>query len=242
MALIRNAEAESMARDAIVLDLGDLQRQGERILADARSKAERVLEDARRERERLVSGAAEEGREKGYREGIERGREEGLRAGRDEALGATRESLERLDVGWSSALDQFVSARQRMLVEAKDDVVRLAVAIAEKIVKRRIEHDPAAVVDQVEAVLEMLVRPTALLIRVHPEDKELVSDALPGLIAKFPAAGHAEIAEDGTLERGSCVVGSRDAAGGQIDASIATQLDRIAEALLPGEREKGTSA
>ena len=39
MSLIQNIQADRLAKDAIVLDLGDLGRQAERILGDAREEA-----------------------------------------------------------------------------------------------------------------------------------------------------------------------------------------------------------
>ncbi len=233
MGLIRQADLEHVARDAVVLSLGDLRAQGEAMKAQARHEAAQIVQAARGERERLIQGA----RELGHGEGLKTGRDEGLRAGREEgrsaALGEARPRLEALEQGWAQALREFRATREAMLEQGKRDVLRLAVLATERVTKRRLEVDPTLVVDQVRAALGEVAAPTALTLRVHPEDIELVSDALPGVLAALGSdASQARVVEDAALARGSCVVAR---AGGAVDASIDTQLARVAEALLPGQ-------
>lgn len=245
MALIKHNQAVDIARSAVVLDLGDLRRQGLLILEAARDQAAGIIAEAKAERERIVAGAAEAGRAAGMAEG----REEGLIAGkleaRDAALAEIRPRLEKIEASWKAELEALEQAREGMIHAAERDLVRLALLIAERVVKRQILADPAVVLDQLRAVLSAVARPTALAVRVHPDDVPLLEQAMPTLAARFGAARHAELMADPTLDRGSCVAEMRGAhgpagedapsiAGGEIDASIATQLQRIAEALLPG--------
>src|SRR5690606_929417 len=104
MALIRKSVAETLSREAIVLDLGDLVRQGEQIKARARAEADRILAEAQAERQRLIADAAEVGRQEGFARGVEEGRKQGEAAGRDAALGEWREKLIALESGWTQAL------------------------------------------------------------------------------------------------------------------------------------------
>jgi flagellar biosynthesis/type III secretory pathway protein FliH len=234
MALIRQSLANTVARDAVVLDLGDLVRQGEALKAKARAEADRIVAEAKAERARLVAGAAEEGRKEGLARGLEEGRRQGEASGRAEALAAAAEALKKLDARWSAALAEFEGARETMLLGARQDVLRLALAAAEMVTKRAIALRPEAAADQLAAVLGLIMRPTRLTVSVHPDDAALVREALPGLTERFAAAAHAEVAADAGLERGSCV--ARTGTGGVIDASVRTQLERIVEALLPGVR------
>lgn len=232
MALIRQAEFAMAGRDAIVLDLGDLARQAERLREAARVEAEQMASQARAERERILSGAAEEGRRQGHEEGLSRGREEGMKAGREAALADARERLAALEASWTKALEAFDTERERMLQEARHDVLRLAVAVAEKVVKRSIVLHEATAVDQLAAALTLVSRATRLSVAVHPEDREPVREALPELLGRLASGAHVDLVDDAALHRGSCVI--RTASGGEIDASIGSQLDRIVEVLLPG--------
>lgn len=231
MALIRQSSTGSFTRDAIVLDLGDLSRQGEQIRARARAEADRIVAEAKAERDRLITGAVEEGRKAGTAQGLEAGRQQGILEGHQAALAEMREGLAMLQAGWMTALGAFDEERDRMLLEARQDVLRLAAVVAELVTKRAVVLDPGRVRDQLAAVLAVLARPTRLTVNVHPDDLGLVQDALPAMCEKYSAATHVEISPDPSLPRGSCV--ARSGTGGVIDASIRTQLDRIVELLLP---------
>lgn len=220
-----------MVRDAVVLDLGDLARQAEQIKAKARAEADQILAAGKAERDRMVAGAAEEGRKQGFAKGQEEGRKAGEAAGRQAAISELREKLTKLDQGWSAGLAAFESERERMLLDARQDVVRLAAAVAELVTKRAVELKPEGVVDQVAAVLALLTRPTRLTVALHPDDEALVREALPTMAQKFASGAHIELAPDPTIARGGCI--ARTAAGGVIDATIAAQLERVAQTLVP---------
>lgn len=234
MALIKQANADHLVRDAVVLDLGDLCRQGELIVEQARKRAEAIIREAEAERTQLVTGGAEVGRAEGYARGLEEGRAAGAVQGRNESLQERSAALAALEAAWTGALDSFNAARDSMLRGAAIDLVRLAAQIASKVTRRTVDLDPRAVEPQLEAVLGHVMRPTKLVIAVHPKDLTVAREVLPDLVSRCDPGMHAELVEDGTLQRGSCVVRARDAVGGEIDASIDTQLERIATALLPG--------
>lgn len=230
MALIKNAHTDSLARDAVVLDLGDLSAQAAAIIERAEREAARIRDQARKERERLIADGRREGFEKGMAEGLEQGRQAGREEGRREALEAMQERLQALDARWSAALEDFESNRKRLMVESRTDVLRLAVGIAERVTRRRVELDETAVTAQLEAALEYVLEPTRLAVLVHPEDVEIANAALPQLMARMSTSPHIEVRPEERLTRGDCIVETR---GGEIDARIETQLERIVEALLP---------
>lgn len=236
MALIRHAEAKQVARDAIVLDLGDVQRQAAQLMEQAQRRAEAIVAEARAERERLLAGAAEQGRAEGLAKGTEEGKRVGIEQGKNAALAEWRAKLGEIEKKWSEALREFEAERDRMLAEARVDVLRLATQVAEKVVKRVISIEPGIVEDQLRAVLATVARPTELLVAINPEDRAVVEAALPGLMGCFQSVRHIELTDDPQLLRGSCVARTRGdgAAGGEIAASIDEQLRRIADLLLPG--------
>lgn len=240
MAMIRRADFREVARDAVVLNLGDLLAQGEAIKRAARDQAEAMLASARAERDRLVSGGAADGRAQGLARGLEEGRAQGLAEGRAQAAGEHRVALEAIEKAWTEGLAAFEGQRERLLTEAKQDVVRLALAIAGRVTHRLVEAEPGIVADQLGAVLSLVSRPTRLRIFVHPDDRAVAEEALPGLLARLGESAHASLEADATLPRGSCI--ARGEGGAGIDASISTQLDRIAEALAPGSARAAPDA
>lgn len=231
MAVLRQADAVRIARDAIVLDLGDLARQGEQVRARAKADAEGILTRAAAERQKMLAGARDEGLTLGLAEGRKKGMEEGRKEGAAAALVEQRGSLQKLEAAWSAALDDFIQQREGVLLEARQDVLRLAVMMGERITKRKIEVDPSVVVGQLEAALALLAHPTRLTMAVSPADEALAKEAMPGLMSRLPSAQHVDLVIDPALTQGSCI--ARTGAGGMIDASIPTQLDRMVAALMP---------
>jgi flagellar assembly protein FliH len=238
MALIRQANARQVARDAIVLDLGDVQRQAELIVERAKKSAAEILQSAGAERDRLLRGAADEGRKAGMEQGLAEGRATGAVEGREAALAERAGTLAALEKGWGEALSRFSARRDKLFTDARSDVLRLAAMIAERVVKRTIELDEGVVAAQLEAVLAIIARPTDLIVSIHPDDRAVAEKAVPSLTGRASSVRHVEFVEDPSLGRGSCVARTRDAksdsGGGEIDASISTQVQRIVDSLLPG--------
>lgn len=231
MALLRPSELARLPRDAVVLDLGDLASQGRQLCAAAQAQADQIVADAKKKREFILAGAREGGFAKGMEEGLARGRDEGLRAGEKAALDEWRAKLSKLEQSWATALARLEAEREAMMQAARADVVTLALRIAERIVHRQIECDPSTVVDQVAAALAHVAQPSGLVIAVHPDDAALVQAAIPTLSTRLAALRHASLVSDASLARGSCIL--RSHGGGEVNASLHTQLERIARAIVP---------
>lgn len=230
MPLIKETNAELVKHEAVVLDLGDLRRVAERMAADAEAKAQQIIADAQAEAQRLTSGAAEAGRKQGlaagHAEGLERGREQG----KAEALAGMNEQLGALIARWGQTLDQFEADRRQMLIDARQSVLELALAMGEKVARRVPQVDPTVVVDQVAEAVDRMARPADVTVRVNPADVPLVTVSMPSLVERIGTLEHVHIADDEQIERGGCVV---TYGRGRIDATLDTQLARMVELLLP---------
>jgi flagellar assembly protein FliH len=229
MPLIKHANADRVVRDAVVLDLGDLTRQAERILEDAHAQAAEILAETRAEAERLRTAAVEAGRAEGRETGLADGRESGAAAAREEVRTQLAPRLDQIVTSWQSALEHWERERREMLSRAREDVLEFAFEIGRRIVHRVVEVDPSVVEDQLAEALSLVRRPTGLCVVVHPEDRPLVESILPGLVSRIDDVEDADLVENDSIERGGCVVRM---AGGRIDARLDTQLDRIAHTLL----------
>jgi len=240
VAVIKRADADTFARKAVSLHLGDLNREGDEMVARAKQEAGAILAEARAEAERLIANASEIGRAAGHEAGLAEGREKGHEDGYSAALRASAETISHLESAWRGALDLLEADRARMVAEARLDIVRLASVFAERVVKRAVELDATTVERQIEAVVAAAVRPSRLVLAVHPDDDGPARDALPALMERIGSSADVEITTDASLRRGSCV--ARLAGGSIIDASVDTQIDRLIEAMLPGEGREGRDA
>lgn len=235
MAMIKSNQAGQMMRDVIVLDLGDLRKQADQIRQSAHDQAQQILAEARQQAGKMTAGAEEIGRRAGYEAGRTEGLEAGRQAGHAEALEQSTQALQQMTEAWTAALRHWDSQRHDMMIEARQSLMRLAVEIAAKIVKRVPRIDPMVVSEQLASAIEQVTRPSALTVRIHPEDRPLIEQALPALVDAAHQVDDAELVDDDRLARGGCVVESGQ---GKFDATLDGQLQRMVEALLPGQMDR----
>lgn len=161
----------------------------------------------------LPSAASlQEARQAGFREGEA--------AGRSAAQNESRPVLERL----AHTIDELAALRPRLREQAELDLVRLAVAIARRVVRRELTVDPQTITGLVKAALEHLSAEERIRVRVHPADEAAVRSSL----AASGRAPSMEVSGDAALERGSAIF---ETERGDLDASAETQLAEIERGL-----------
>jgi len=229
MALIKSKNTGGLVTRGFE-DLGVLKHEADEIVGTARAQAVEILAAARAEATTLLSEATPRGLSEGREQGLTEGRAEGERLGREEAVGQFTAQFEALAVSWATALDEFETSRHDMVQAARQDIVELALTMGGRIARRVIEADPAVVQDQVAEVLGLVTAPTRVTISINPQDRALVKSVLPALCERLTTNGDVELRDDADIERGGCVLKT---GSGRIDATVQTQLQRMAEALLP---------
>ena len=122
------------------------------------------------------------------------------------------------------AIEELAGLRPRLREQAEADLIRLAVAIARRIVRRELTVDADAITGLVKAALEQLAVQEAVRVRVHPEHEA----AVRAYLASTGGAAEIEVAGDGALEPGSVIF---ETARGSLDASAETQLAEIERGL-----------
>ena len=236
MPIVKNAQARELLGSAVVLDLSDVRREAVDMVASARLEADAIIDAAREEAARLTGGAAEAGRAEGLETGLAEGRETGLEAGRTqgraEAMASMEERLDAIATGWSASLEAFVAGRETLREEARRDLLRLSIAIAERVLGRLPAHDPGRVAEQAAAAIDMLASATRIRLRVHPEDLEIVKSHFEGVVGIAGAAQDHDLVfeTDETIVRGGCVAAVGD---GEVDARLDVQMSRIVKGLFP---------
>lgn len=233
MALIKQANSSVASRDAIVLNLGDLRREAERMRDEALAERDRILKDARAERDRIMAGASEAGYDAGYTEGLAQGTAKGETEGTDRAYAECCERVKAFEESFDTALGAVEEEREQVIREAKSDLMLFACAFAERVTKRVIELDHTVVDAQLEAALKLVLGSTRLSVVVHPGDREVCERIAPVLARRRVSESPVEFLEDESLGRGSVVLRTDK---GTIDATVDTQIERIVSALVGTER------
>ncbi len=149
--------------------------------------------------------------------GRERGREEAREAEREALVTARRQEEQRM----AGVMESFTVARERYLHAVEGEVVKLALAVAARILRREAQMDPLLLTGAVRVALGQLSATTEVKLRVPASDLELWREAiahLPNLAVKPEV-----MAGDG-LRLGDCVIESNL---GTVDLGIRSQLGEI---------------
>lgn len=210
----------------------NVEQQAEALLAAARARAAELLRQAIHEAEKLREQARAEGaavgRQEGLRQGLEEGRARGLSEERSKAEAALPETARTL----AALAGAFADERRALHLAAERDLLRLACAVAARVVKAEIARDPGAVRRNVEAAVALAAGRRRLVLRVHPGDADTLRTYLPALQKAFTDVEGLELAADPAVARGGCRV---ESVVGDVDAQIETQLAQIETALLGDE-------
>lgn len=221
---------QSPASKLSAFSMADIEKQAKAIVIAARLRAERLILVAQQEAEELKRAAHAQALAEGKKEGLAKGIVEGRGLGREEALGEQRQALASVIGALAASAGQLDEARLALESEAKQAVVALAIAIAERVTKRMGVLDPRVGEANIEEALRLVVHSVDVRIAIHPSQKEMLEGVLPRLKAQWPNMKHVELIADGTLAPGGCRIFS---GGGQIDGDLDLQLNRIAQELLP---------
>jgi flagellar assembly protein FliH len=121
------------------------------------------------------------------------------------------------------SIEDLSGSKARLRKEAESDLVRLAVAIAQRVLRRELTVDAEALRGIVSAALERMNLRDICRVRVHPAHEQLVRQMLTA-----SGAPKAEIVADNSLLLGDILF---ETTRGSLDASIDSQLVEIERGL-----------
>ncbi|MFZ7125677.1 MAG: FliH/SctL family protein [Desulfobacterales bacterium] len=160
-----------------------------------------------------------------FRKGFAKGEAEGLVSAR-QAARPTIEALEAL----TQQLDGY---RKRLRLHIERETVRLALAVARKILNREPTISEQVILNVVREALRQTEEPDKVLVRLHPEDLELIqssSDILPDPANEQDRNARMDaltFEADPAISRGGCFI---ETDFGEIDARIEQQFRVVEDA------------
>jgi flagellar assembly protein FliH len=196
-------------RDTLEFIRAELHQDSGDLVLDPRQ----IIENARQEAESKIREA--------YAEGLRRGTEAG-HAKFAEAVGKAAESLE-------SAATAMEEARVEFLRSLEPQVVTLATAIAERILRREPTVDPERVRTVVHEALAHLEKRERIVLKLNPADLAALKEHNITLLTEFGAVEDLEIIADDTVAPGGCVAQSEFL---EVDAQMETQFQKIVDTLM----------
>lgn len=163
------------------------------------------------------------------RRGFLDGREEGIEEGwaqereRQHAVqeAASRAAAEKLNAERARLIANLDEARQQYLHEIEPEVVRLALGIAARILRREAQMDPLLLSGAVRVALGQLAASTRVRLKVPESDLALWTEA----IALLPNPGtRPEVIAGEGMRLGDCII---ETELGSVDLGVRAQLNEI---------------
>lgn len=208
----------------------DVEEQARALLVRARQAAEKLIAEAQREAAGLKQAAHAQGLAEGRREGLTRGVEEGRAAGQQQALEEHRAQLAAAVGALNEATTDLEAARTELEAAALEEVVGLAIAVARRVTKRQALVEPEVLTENLREAMKLVVHAGDVKVAINPAQRQTLDAALPVLRLEFSRLGHVELVDDSSVHPGGCRI---YAGGGQVDATLDQQLDRVVADLLP---------
>lgn len=172
--------------------------------------------------------AAKRGHDEGYSDGFEAGKKDGYNAGFKQG----ESDLNRRLQDFTGLVNTLTEPLRELDVQIEDELVALAMAVAQQVVRRELKLDPGQVISVVREAFEILpVSSRNVRLFLHPDDAELVRSV-------FDVDDDAPVwtlVEDPLLSRGGCKIESESS---RIDASVEKQLASTIATALGDERER----
>lgn len=141
--------------------------------------------------------------------------EQGFRQGRDESSAEVKAASERL----AKTLADLANFKRTLRAEAEMDLLKLALAIARRILYRELLTDPEAMHGLVHAALQKVQNREIWRVRVHSAGVDVLRSCLHKI-----GMGSVEIMADPALKPGDLLI---ETSVGELDASVDTQLQEI---------------
>lgn len=166
---------------------------------------------ARAEADAIRAQAGRAGYEEGYRDGVD----------------AARADLADATHALQAAAAEVAELRAAAAGAVEREAIGLALAVADKVVAGALEAKPELVIDVLAGALRGVTDREHVTVLVNPEDLETVRAALGDVGEALGGFGHLDVQAERRVGRGGAIVRTET---GEIDATVATKLERAREA------------
>ncbi len=208
--------ASGRAPQAVSFSFADMRGQANDYLGTVRAEAAKIVQQAHQQAEQIRRQAEVAGR---------KAAEAAAECVLDEKVGKRMQTL-------LPALERLVSeindTKGQLLAHWEQSAVKVSSAIAERIIRRELAHEPNITLDLVAESLRLAMGAAEITLHVNPTDYENLGSQIKRLAVSLAQLTPNEIVADPSISPGGCRVETRF---GEIDQQIESQLRRIEEEL-----------
>jgi flagellar assembly protein FliH len=198
----------------------DLSQQARRQLDASRQEAERMLETAKAEIATLRKQAYDEGLRAG-RQAAQSEAEDKLRRGIDARVGEHGTAMR-------SMVQQIANVHEQWLQSYADSFVSTVIAVSERVIRGRLDREPEVIARWAAESLAAARSANRLTVAVHPETLAELGQSLDDLLRHPGLPDETSVIPDESVPKAGVVVRQ---VGGEVIATLETQLERLREAL-----------
>jgi len=198
----------------------DLSQQARRQLQQCQEEIAQLRAEADAEIEAL--------RVRAHAEGIAAGREEAARDAETKFQAAVEAGIAQHGAAMQSMVQQIAQQHEQWMQQYRDSLVSLVVAVAEKLVRGRLDREPEIILRWASEALVAARTAERLCIAVHPETLAQLGPALDELLNQPGLPEETSIMPDEAVLADSVVVRQL---GGEVTVTLHSQLQRLQELL-----------
>jgi flagellar biosynthesis/type III secretory pathway protein FliH len=220
MPVIKATDSPHTSLHRTAFNFDDLRGQAEQYLAEVRREAAQIIEKAKQDAiatKHQYEQQARQAAEQSVQQRVEQLAGEIV----NQRLQTLRPALERA----AAAIEK---GRGDWTALWESQAVHLAIAIAQRVIRRELSKAPEIQVKYIEEALELVAGNHQVRVRIHPDDHQSLGGLAEHWITPLLARASAQLVPDARVSLGGCIVESQH---GQIDQRIETQLARIEEEL-----------
>ncbi len=225
---------EPKAISAMREDLYEIYNHREEIISEANENALRIINSARISAQEEIAKCKKKGYDEGYDSGVEEGRKRGYVEGYDAGEIRISEALHIQSEARMSELAEMLEKveerKEEMISEYEDNLSKLAIEIAEKIIRQKIDSNDNVISGIIRGAIKDYKNAEWIKVYISERDDSKQIKADKDLIKELEGISKDvkfEVSDD--LRQGSVIVEMPD---GLVDASVDTQLKNFKEMVL----------
>ena len=216
----------------VAFNFEDLRQSCDDYMQQTREQAKRIIEQAKADAELIKQQALSQGKQDGLSQGLQNAKEDITQQAGKLASDQTTERFSTVLPAIAKIAKTLEVERDRWLTDWESTAIRLCVAIAEKIVRRKLDINPELGRDLILDVIKQVSGHPEIRVHLNPDDLKSLGDNAKDLIASVASCGNATLHADPEIAAGSCLIETQH---GVLDARLETQLERIASELIQQE-------
>jgi flagellar assembly protein FliH len=202
-------EAQKLLQDALL--------QVDQTINNAQAEAAMILEQAQAEAQKIQNQAQEAGQQMGY--------DAGYQAGYNQAV----EEAVSIISSAETIINGAYQAQGEILKNTENEMVRLVIAIAKKVIQKEIKMQPDIILRLTEAAIKELKDREEVKVMINPKQINMLTKASELFIKRINALKILKIVEDKSVPENGVIV---ESSSGKIDGRIDSQLEEIYNKLL----------